>query len=68
MGLVIRINPDLEKATEIREGLKHTGGQCPCVPKYAWNADTACMCKAFREQAEPGLCHCMLYEKIEVKI
>lgn len=37
-------------------------GYCPgAVLK---NEDTKCMCKEFREQEGPGLCHCGRYEKI----
>ena len=49
----------------IREGLKRTGGYCPCIREQS--EDTKCMCKQFREQiADPnfeGYCHCMLYYK-----
>lgn len=46
----------------IREGLKENGGYCPC--SFEKSEDTKCMCKEFREQDTPGLCHCGLYEKI----
>ena len=58
-------NPDEAYAKRISDALEKTGGQCPCIPKYAWTEDTKCMCKAFREQSEPGPCHCGLYEKID---
>lgn len=38
-------------------------GYCPCA--VFKNPDTKCMCKEFREQKEPGLCHCGRYEKID---
>lgn len=53
------------KFTEIKEALKQTNGQCPCVPRYAWNDDTKCMCKEFREQEHAGECHCGMYEKVK---
>ena len=49
----------------IREGLKKTGGYCPC--RLDHTEDNMCMCKEFREQiADPefeGFCHCRLYYK-----
>lgn len=49
----------------IKEGLKKTGGYCPC--RMEKTDDTKCMCKEFKEQiADPnfeGFCHCMLYYK-----
>jgi ferredoxin-thioredoxin reductase catalytic subunit len=58
----VRLNPDKEKIAELREALKQTGGQCPCVPKYAWDEDTKCPCKVFRETKD---CHCQLYVREE---
>lgn len=60
----IVLNDDKDQVKMIRESLKKTGGQCPCVPSYAWTEDTKCMCKAFKEQDAPGPCHCGLYKKI----
>ena len=61
----IILNPDKEVVKTVREGLKKTGGYCPC--KLIRNEDTKCMCKEFREQiADPGFegfCHCFLYYK-----
>lgn len=49
----------------VKEGLKRTGGYCPC--RLEQTEDTKCMCKEFKEQiADPnfeGFCHCMLYYK-----
>ena len=61
----ITLNPD-EKIVEIvKEGLKKTGGYCPCRRDRL--EDYKCMCKEFKEQiADPnfeGYCHCMLYYK-----
>ena len=47
------------------EGLKHTGGYCPC--RRERTEATKCMCQEFKDQiADPlfeGFCHCMLYYK-----
>ena len=58
-------NPDKEIVNNITEGLKRTGGYCPCrlkkLPEYK------CMCKEFRDQIKDpdfeGFCHCLLYYK-----
>ena len=56
--------PIIEK-DNIKEGLKRTGGYCPC--RLARTPENKCMCKEFRDQiADPdyeGYCHCMLYYK-----
>ena len=49
----------------MREGLKRTGGYCPC--RLERTEATKCMCREFRDQVEDpsyeGFCHCMLYYK-----
>jgi len=61
----IRLNENAEVVNTIREGLKRTGGYCPC--KLEQTDDTKCMCAELKEQiADPnftGYCHCMLYYK-----
>lgn len=61
----IKINPNKEIADLIKEGLKETGGFCPC--KRERTEENRCMCREFRKQiADPdfeGFCHCMLYYK-----
>lgn len=61
----IRFNSDKEIVETIKEGLKKTGGYCPC--KFEKTEDTKCMCKEFREQIKDpdyeGYCHCLLYYK-----
>ena len=61
----VRLNEDKEVVARIKEGLKRTGGYCPC--RLARTEENKCMCKEFREQiADPdfeGYCHCMLYYK-----
>ena len=58
----IILNPNKELVAEIDAGLKRTGGYCPCMLEQT--PDTKCMCKAFREQTEPGECHCGKFIKI----
>lgn len=61
----VRLNDDQEIVALIREGLKRTGGYCPC--RLARTPENKCMCEEFREQiADPdfeGYCHCRLYYK-----
>jgi ferredoxin-thioredoxin reductase catalytic subunit len=58
----IIVNPDTVLVKEVREGLKRTGGYCPC--RVVKNEDTKCLCKEFREQTEEGECYCGLYIKV----
>ena len=44
----IRLNEDKEIVKTIKEGLKKTGGYCPC--RFEKNEDNKCMCKEFKEQ------------------
>lgn len=61
----IRLNEDKETVAAVKEGLRRTGGYCPC--RRERTEDTKCICREFREQmADPdfeGYCHCMLYFK-----
>ena len=61
----VRLNEDKEVVAKIREGLKRTGGYCPC--RLARTEENKCMCEEFKRQiADPdfeGYCHCMLYYK-----
>lgn len=61
----VRLNPDEEIVKLVREGLRRSGGYCPC--RREQTEETRCMCREFREQiADPsfeGFCHCMLYYK-----
>lgn len=59
---MIKVNPDNEFATCIRNKIKQNGGYCPC--SLVKSKDTKCMCKEFRdmiERGETGYCHCGLY-------
>ena len=61
----VKVNPNQEIAELVKQGLKETGGNCPCRREHT--EDTKCMCKEFRDQiADPnfeGFCHCQLYYK-----
>lgn len=46
----------------VQELIDANNGYCPCA--IYQNADTKCPCKEFREQTEPGECHCGRYEKV----
>ena len=63
--LAVKLNSDKEIVNSIKEGLKKTGGYCPCRTERT--DDTKCMCKEFKSQIEDpnfeGYCHCMLYYK-----
>jgi ferredoxin-thioredoxin reductase catalytic subunit len=67
--MAVVLNEDPEIVKKIRDGLKQTGGYCPCrIQKIE---DNKCMCKEFRDQiADPnfeGYCHCTLYRKTKDK-
>lgn len=61
----IRLNEDPAIVQTIREGLRRTGGYCPC--RIARTPENKCMCEEFKQQvADPnyeGYCYCMLYYK-----
>lgn len=61
----IKLNPNQEIVDKIKEGLKKTGGYCPC--KLERTEENKCMCEEFRNQIKDpnfeGYCHCMLYIK-----
>ena len=61
----IKLNPNKEVVNAIKEGLKKTGGYCPC--RMERTDDTKCTCKEFKEQIKDpnfeGYCHCLLYYK-----
>lgn len=63
--MAIRLNEDKETVALVRDGLKRTGGYCPC--RIQRTEEYKCMCQEFRDQiADPdfeGYCHCMLYYK-----
>ena len=61
----IRLNENAEVVQTVKEGLKRTGGYCPC--RLEQTEATKCICDEFKMQmADPefeGYCHCMLYYK-----
>ena len=61
----IKLNDNEEIVAAIKDGLKKSGGYCPC--KLERTEDNKCMCKEFREQIADdnyeGYCHCFLYYK-----
>ena len=61
----VSYNPDQSIVDTVKEGLKRTGGYCPC--RVERTDDTKCMCKEFREQIKDpefeGFCHGLLYYK-----
>ena len=61
----VRLNEDKQVVDTIRQGLKRTGGYCPC--RIQRIEENRCMCKEFKEQiADPnfeGYRHCRLYYK-----
>ena len=63
--MAVRLNEDKEIVASVKEGLKRTGGYCPC--RLQRTEENKCICKEFREQiADPefkGYCHCLLYYK-----
>lgn len=63
--LKITLNKDKEIVRIVKEGLKKTGGYCPC--RRERTEDFKCMCKEFKEQIKnpdfEGYCHCRLYYK-----
>ncbi len=65
MKIVLNENKEIVKA--VQEGLKRTGGYCPCRTERT--EDYKCMCKEFRDQIKDesfeGYCHCLLYKKIK---
>ena len=65
-----KVNPDAEIVKVVKEGLRRTGGYCPCRTEK--KEDYKCMCREFREQIEDpgfeGYCHCMLYYKAKEEV
>ena len=61
----VTLNPDAEVVKTVKEGLKRTGGYCPC--RLQRTPETKCMCQEFRDQIKDpnfeGFCHCLLYYK-----
>ena len=65
----IKLNPDQEIVNTIREGLKRTGGYCPC--RRERTEATKCMCQEFKDQiADPlfeGFTVCSITNPCRIK-
>ena len=63
--MAVRLNENKEIVRGIKDGLKQTGGYCPC--RLERTDATKCICEEFKQQiADPdfeGYCHCLLYYK-----
>ena len=46
--MAIRLNEDQEMVKMVKDGLKRTGGYCPC--RLERTEENKCICKEFREQ------------------
>ena len=61
----VRLNENAEIVKMIQEGLKNTGGYCPC--RLERTEENKCMCEEFKAQIKDenfeGYCHCRLYYK-----
>ena len=61
----ITLNENKEVVQAVQEGLKRTGGYCPC--RMERTEENKCMCKEFRDQIKDpefeGYCFCKLYYK-----
>lgn len=59
----VRLNENELVVQTVREGLKRTGGYCPCRTERT--EEYRCMCEEFKKQIEDpnyeGYCHCFLY-------
>lgn len=52
----------IETDKEFKKLVDENDGYCPCA--IFKTPDTKCMCKQFREQREPGPCHCGRFTKV----
>lgn len=61
----VRLNENEEVVNLIKEGLKRTGGYCPC--RLERTPENKCICEEFKAQIQDpefeGFCHCQLYYK-----
>lgn len=61
----VRFNDDKAVVQSVQEGLRRTGGYCPC--RLQRIEENKCMCEEFKAQIKDpdfeGFCHCMLYYK-----
>ena len=59
--LKVRVNPDKEIVKMGTDYLREHDGECPC------QLGATCQCDKFKNMNEEGFCHCLLFEKYEVK-
>lgn len=52
---IVEVNPAFGPLVQSNDGY------CPCMVEKT--PDTKCMCREFREQPEPGPCHCGRFVK-----
>ena len=45
--MAVRLNEDAEVVKTVKDGLKRTGGYCPC--RLQRTEENKCICKEFRE-------------------
>lgn len=61
----VTLNENAEIVKNVQDGLKRTGGYCPC--RLERTPENKCMCQEFRDQIKDenfeGYCHCLLYYK-----
>ena len=61
----VRLNDDREIVAQVKEGLKRTGGYCPC--RLERTPENKCICEEFKAQIQDpdfeGYWHCRLYYK-----
>lgn len=61
----VRLNENADVVRTVKEGLKRTGGYCPC--RMERREEFKCMCEEFKNQINDpdyeGYCHCFLYYK-----
>lgn len=63
--MAVRLNENEDIVKVVKEGLKRTGGYCPCRRERL--EEYKCICDEFKQQIADenfeGYCHCMLYYK-----
>ena len=58
----IKTNPNEDELKDIVEAVDANEGYCPCA--VTKDADTKCMCKAFRDSENTDFCHCGRFYKV----
>lgn len=60
-------NPDKKVYEEVSQAVKDCNGFCPCFYPMDQSPGRKCICKYFKDQTEPGPCHCGRFIKILVE-